>query len=90
MMLDLPAIAERRVRHRDGARADRGEGGVIFALARLFGMAWRGALALGLCSARAASSASSCSRRRRTRAISPEAASLFGAVVTLSMATTPS
>ena len=43
---------------------------------------------LACCSARRANSASSCSRRRRRRAlILPEAASLFGAVVTLSMAT---
>ena len=45
---------------------------------------------LACCSARPANSASSCSPRpTAARLILPEAASLFGAVVTLSMATTP-
>ena len=57
---------------------------------RLSATAGRAASASACCSARPANSASSCSRQATAaQLIPPEAASLFGAVVTLSMATTP-
>lgn len=63
---------------------------VIFAVARLFGMPWRGALALGLLLSQGGEFGFVLfAQASHALLIAPEAASLFGAVVTLSMATTP-
>jgi len=64
--------------------------GVIFGLARLFGVAARPALALGLLLSQGGEFGFVLfAQARAAQLIEPEAASLFGAVVTLSMATTP-
>lgn len=63
---------------------------VMFALARLFGVPWRGALALGLLLSQGGEFGFVLfTQASHALLIAPEAASLFGAVVTLSMATTP-
>jgi CPA2 family monovalent cation:H+ antiporter-2/glutathione-regulated potassium-efflux system protein KefB len=63
---------------------------VIFGLALLFKMNWRGALALGLLLSQGGEFAFVLfTQATRAQLIAPQAASLFGAVVTLSMATTP-
>ncbi|WP_420384602.1 cation:proton antiporter [Novosphingobium sp.] len=63
---------------------------VIFGLALLFRMNWRGALALGLLLSQGGEFAFVLfTQATRAQLIAPQAASLFGAVVTLSMATTP-
>ena len=63
---------------------------VMFGIARLFGMPWRGALALGLLLSQGGEFGFVLfSQASHALLIAPEAASLFGAVVTLSMATTP-
>jgi len=63
---------------------------VIFGLAKLFRMNWRGALALGLLLSQGGEFAFVLfTQATRAQLIAPQAASLFGAVVTLSMATTP-
>lgn len=63
---------------------------VMFAIARVFGMPWRGALALGLLLSQGGEFGFVLfAQAQNALLIAPEAASLFGAVVTLSMATTP-
>jgi len=63
---------------------------VMFGLARLFGVPWRGALALGLLLSQGGEFGFVLfAQASNALLIAPEAASLFGAVVTLSMATTP-
>lgn len=63
---------------------------IIFGLARLFGMAWREALAMGLLLSQGGEFGFVLfAQAQAGLLIAPEAASLFGAVVTLSMATTP-
>ncbi len=63
---------------------------VMFGIARLFGMPWRGALALGLLLSQGGEFGFVLfAQASHALLIAPEAASLFGAVVTLSMATTP-
>jgi CPA2 family monovalent cation:H+ antiporter-2/glutathione-regulated potassium-efflux system protein KefB len=63
---------------------------VMFGIARLFGMPWRGALALGLLLSQGGEFGFVLfTQASHAWLIEPEAASLFGAVVTLSMATTP-
>ncbi len=91
MMLDLPAIAERPFFVIGMALAlIVVKAGVIFGLARLFGMPWRGALALGLLLSQGGEFGFVLfAQAQGAMLISGEAASLFGAVVTLSMATTP-
>ena len=92
MMLDLHAIAERPLFVAGMALAlIATKAAIIFAIGHgVQDDAGAARSRWGCCSARAASSASCCSRRRRTALlIAPEAASLFGAIVTLSMATTP-
>ena len=91
MMLDLPAIAERPLFVIGMACALIAvKAGVIFGLARLFGMPWRGALALGLLLSQGGEFGFVLfAQAQGAMLISGEAASLFGAVVTLSMATTP-
>jgi glutathione-regulated potassium-efflux system protein KefB len=62
----------------------------MFGLARLFGVATRQALALGLLLSQGGEFGFVLfAQAEAARLIAPEAASLFGAVVTLSMATTP-
>lgn len=64
--------------------------GVIWGVARLFGMAWRPALALALLLSQGGEFGFVLfAQAQDALLIQPEAASLFGAVVTLSMATTP-
>ncbi len=63
---------------------------IVFGLARAFGMAWRGALVLGLLLSQGGEFGFVLfAQAQRALLIEPQAASLFGAVVTLSMATTP-
>jgi Trk K+ transport system NAD-binding subunit len=63
---------------------------VIFAIARFAGMAWRGALALGLLLSQGGEFGFVLfAQAQQGLLISAEAASLFGAIVTLSMVTTP-
>jgi CPA2 family monovalent cation:H+ antiporter-2/glutathione-regulated potassium-efflux system protein KefB len=63
---------------------------VMFGIARLFGVPWRGALALGLLLSQGGEFGFVLfAQAQHALLIAPEAASLFGAVVTLSMATTP-
>jgi glutathione-regulated potassium-efflux system protein KefB len=64
--------------------------GVIFALARLFGMATRPAFGLGLLLSQGGEFGFVLfAQAQSALLIEPQAASLFGAIVTLSMATTP-
>jgi monovalent cation:proton antiporter-2 (CPA2) family protein len=91
MLLDLRAIAERPffvLGIAAGLIAIKAA--IIFGLARLFGMAWRPALGIGLLLSQGGEFGFVLfSQAREALLIEPEAASLFGAVVTLSMATTP-
>ncbi|MFW2829719.1 cation:proton antiporter [Sphingomonas sp. ID0503] len=64
--------------------------GIIFAIARLFGMSWRQAFSLGLLLSQGGEFGFVLfGQAQAALLIAPEAASLFSAVVTLSMATTP-
>jgi monovalent cation:proton antiporter-2 (CPA2) family protein len=91
MLLDLHAIAERPlfvIAIAAGLVAIKA--GIIFGLARLFGLAWRPALAMGLLLSQGGEFGFVLfAQAQQGLLIAPEAASLFGAVVTLSMATTP-
>jgi glutathione-regulated potassium-efflux system protein KefB len=91
MMLDLHAIAERPffvVGMAAGLIAIKTA--VIMGLAMAFRMAWRPALALGLLLSQGGEFGFVLfAQAQSAMLISPEAASLFGAIVTLSMATTP-
>ena len=91
MMLDLHAIAERPLFVAGVALALIAiKALVIFGIARVFGMATRPALGLGLLLSQGGEFGFVLfAQARDALLISPEAASLFGAVVTLSMATTP-
>jgi len=91
MMLDLHAIAERPLFVAGVALAlITIKSLVIFGIARLFGMAWRPALGLGLLLSQGGEFGFVLfAQAQDPLLIGPEAASLFGAVVTLSMATTP-
>lgn len=91
MMLDLGVIAERPVFVFVMALAlIVVKGAIIFGIARLFGMAWRPALALGfLLSQGGEFGFVLFAQAQNALLIEPEAASLFGAIVTLSMVTTP-
>ncbi len=91
MMLDLGAIATRPLFVLGMAAALIAvKTAVLFALARLFGMANRPALALGLLLSQGGEFGFVLfTQAQDALLIKPEAASLFGAVVTLSMATTP-
>jgi CPA2 family monovalent cation:H+ antiporter-2/glutathione-regulated potassium-efflux system protein KefB len=91
MMLDLHAIAERPLFVAGVALAlITIKSLVIFGIARLFGMAWRPALGLGLLLSQGGEFGFVLfAQAQDALLIGPEAASLFGAVVTLSMATTP-
>lgn len=91
MMLDLGAIAERPFFVVGMAAALIAvKTGVIFGIARLFGMRWRGALALGLLLSQGGEFGFVLfAQAQSALLIEDEAASLFGAIVTLSMAVTP-
>ena len=91
MMLDLRAIAER-----PGFVIGLAilliatKTAIMMGIGRLFGMAWRPALALGLLLSQGGEFGFVLfAQAKDALLIEPEAASLFGAVVTLSMATTP-
>jgi CPA2 family monovalent cation:H+ antiporter-2/glutathione-regulated potassium-efflux system protein KefB len=91
MMLDLHAIAERPwfvIGMAAGLIAIKTAG--IMGLAMAFRMAWRPALALGLLLSQGGEFGFVLfAQAQNAYLIAPEAASLFGAIVTLSMATTP-
>jgi CPA2 family monovalent cation:H+ antiporter-2/glutathione-regulated potassium-efflux system protein KefB len=91
MMLDLHAIAERPlfvIGMAAGLIAIKTA--TIMGLAMAFRMAWRPALALGLLLSQGGEFGFVLfAQAQNAMLITPEAASLFGAIVTLSMATTP-
>jgi CPA2 family monovalent cation:H+ antiporter-2/glutathione-regulated potassium-efflux system protein KefB len=91
MMLNLHAIAERPLFVVGMALALIAvKGGVIFLIGLAFRMPWRGALALGLLLSQGGEFGFVLfAQAQNALLIAPDAASLFGAVVTLSMATTP-
>jgi monovalent cation:proton antiporter-2 (CPA2) family protein len=91
MMLDLATIAERPlfVVGMAGALIAT-KALVIFAIGRVFGMQWRQALALGLLLSQGGEFGFVLlTQAQNGFLIAPEAASLFGAIITLSMASTP-
>lgn len=91
MMLNLTAIAERPLFVLSIATAlIATKAVIIFLLALAFRMNWRQALALGLLLSQGGEFGFVLlAQARNGLLIAPEAASLFGAVITLSMATTP-
>jgi len=91
MMLDLHAIAERPFFVAGMALAlIVTKVAIIMGLGLLFKMTWRGALALGLLLSQGGEFGFVLfAQAQKAMLIAPEAASLFGAIVTLSMATTP-
>lgn len=91
MMLDLGAIAERPLFVAAMAMALIAiKAAVIMGLAMAFRMAWRPALALGVLLSQGGEFGFVLfAQARQAFLVEPEAASLFGAIVTLSMATTP-
>jgi CPA2 family monovalent cation:H+ antiporter-2/glutathione-regulated potassium-efflux system protein KefB len=91
MMLDLHAIAERPLFVLGMALALIAlKTAFIMGLAAIFRMAWRPALGLGLLLSQGGEFGFVLfAQARQAFLIAPEAASLFGAIVTLSMATTP-
>jgi glutathione-regulated potassium-efflux system protein KefB len=91
MLLDLHAIAARPLFVIGLAAAVVAiKAGVMLLLARMFGMEWRPAIAFGLLLSQGGEFAFVLfGQAQAAQLIRPEAASLFGAVVTLSMATTP-
>ena len=91
MMLDLSAIAERPLFVVGMAIAlVVVKTAVIFAIGLLFKMSWRGALALGLLLSQGGEFGFVLfTQAQGALLIDPDTASLFGAIVTLSMVTTP-
>ncbi len=91
MMLDLPAIAERPLFVLGMALAlIATKALIIFGIGMAFKMTWRSALALGLLLSQGGEFGFVLfAQAQRAILIEPEAASLFGAIVTLSMVTTP-
>jgi CPA2 family monovalent cation:H+ antiporter-2/glutathione-regulated potassium-efflux system protein KefB len=91
MMLNLHAIAERPLFVAGMALALIAvKTAVIFAIGLAFRMSWRGALALGVLLSQGGEFGFVLfAQAAGAILITPDAASLFGAVVTLSMATTP-
>jgi glutathione-regulated potassium-efflux system protein KefB len=91
MLLDLHAIAERPFFVIGMAAALIAiKAGAIMGLAMIFRMAWRPALALGLLLSQGGEFGFVLfAQAQSAMLVAPEAASLFGAIVTLSMATTP-
>lgn len=91
MVLDLEAVAQRPLTV-IGLAAGLViiKTGVIWGVARLFGMGWRPALALALLLSQGGEFGFVLfAQAQEALLIRPEAASLFGAVITLSMASTP-
>jgi monovalent cation:proton antiporter-2 (CPA2) family protein len=91
MVLNLHAIAERPLFVVSMALALIAvKTGVIFAIGMLFRMSWRAALGLGVLLSQGGEFGFVLfAQAQNAQLIAPDAASLFGAVVTLSMATTP-
>ncbi len=91
MMLNLHAIAERPAFVIAMALAlITVKTGVIFAIGMAFRMSWRAALALGVLLSQGGEFGFVLfAQAQKAYLVEPEAASLFGAIVTLSMATTP-
>jgi CPA2 family monovalent cation:H+ antiporter-2/glutathione-regulated potassium-efflux system protein KefB len=91
MMLDLHAIADRPLFVLGVALALIAvKTAIIFAVGMAFRMTWRSALALGVLLSQGGEFGFVLfAQAQRALLIAPEAASLFGAVVTLSMAMTP-
>ncbi|KQU55722.1 sodium:proton exchanger [Sphingomonas sp. Leaf339] len=91
MMLDLQAIADRPLFVIAMAAAlILTKATVIFAIGMAFRMPWRGALALGLLLSQGGEFGFVLFAQAQSGLlVAPEAASLFGAIITLSMATTP-
>jgi Kef-type K+ transport system membrane component KefB/voltage-gated potassium channel Kch len=91
MMLDLPAIAREPVFVVTMAAALIAvKAAIVFAIAMAFRMSWRGALALGLLLSQGGEFGFVLfAQAQNALLISGEAASQFGAIVTLSMASTP-
>ncbi|MFC3580243.1 cation:proton antiporter domain-containing protein [Sphingomonas hylomeconis] len=91
MMLDLGAIADRPLFVVGMALAlITTKALIIFGIAMAFKMKWRGALALGLLLSQGGEFGFVLfAQAQNALLIEPQAASLFGAIVTLSMATTP-
>ena len=91
MMLDLHVIAERPLFVLAMALAVVATKAVaMFGIARMFGVSSRGALSFGLLLSQGGEFAFVLfAQASAAQLIRPEAASLFGAIVTLSMATTP-
>ena len=91
MMLDLHAIAERPFFVIGMALAlIATKAVIIFGIGMAFRMKWRAALALGLLLSQGGEFGFVLfAQAQRAFLIAPEAASLFGAIITLSMATTP-
>ncbi|WP_010217323.1 cation:proton antiporter domain-containing protein [Sphingomonas sp. PAMC 26621] len=91
MMLDLHAIAERPFFVIGMALAlIATKALIIFGIGMAFRMTWRSALALGLLLSQGGEFGFVLfAQAQKALLIAPEAASLFGAIVTLSMATTP-
>jgi monovalent cation:proton antiporter-2 (CPA2) family protein len=91
MMLNLQAIAERPMFVAGMAlMLIAVKTGVIFAVGLAFRMTWRSALALGVLLSQGGEFGFVLfAKAQQAYLIDPEAASLFGAIVTLSMATTP-
>ena len=91
MMLDLNAIAERPLFVAGIAAAlVATKTAIIFGVARLFGMTWREAFALGLLLSQGGEFGFVLfAQAQEAQLVAPEAASVFGAIITVSMATTP-
>ena len=91
MMLDFTAIAERPLFVIAMALAlIAAKTAIIMAIGMAFRMEWRGALALGLLLSQGGEFGFVLfAQAREALLIAPDAASVFGAIVTLSMATTP-
>ena len=91
MMLDLPAIARNPLFIVTMALALIAvKAGIVFGIAMAFRMTWRGALALGLLLSQGGEFGFVLfAQAQNAFLISGEAASQFGAIVTLSMASTP-
>jgi glutathione-regulated potassium-efflux system protein KefB len=91
MMVDLQAVAQRPVFVLSLAAAVViVKAALIFGIARLFGVAWRQAVALGLLLSQGGEFGFVLfAQAEAARLVAPEAASLFGAIITVSMATTP-
>jgi CPA2 family monovalent cation:H+ antiporter-2/glutathione-regulated potassium-efflux system protein KefB len=91
MMLDLSAIARQPLFVAGmAAMVIAVKAAVLFVIARIIKVPWRNALALGLLLSQGGEFGFVLfAQAQHALLIAPEAASLFGAVVTLSMATTP-